>query len=90
MTGSGVGDPPVVNVYGGRGGGLERSFLAYLEGFVGGVRMGVEEIDGRAMILTGAGPGAGPHLCAFEAAGGEPPLSMFVGPTRIHGGVYVG
>ncbi len=90
VTGAGFGDPPIVNVYSGRDESVQKTFLAYLEGFVGGVRVGVEEVNGRAMILTGAGPGAGPHLCAFESDGGDPPLSMFVGSTDVHGGVYVG
>jgi hypothetical protein len=55
------------------GGITERgSFFAYFSGFSGPVHVGAADIngDGAAEIITGAGPGGGPHVRAISLVGG--------------------
>ena len=63
--------PHVGVVDGGTGQGLY-SFYAYLPGFKGGVNVGAADVDGdgKADILTGAAPGADPHVKVFSGADG--------------------
>jgi hypothetical protein len=51
------------------GAALLASFFAYGVGFRGGLAVGAADLsgDGRADVLTGAGPGAGPHVLAIDA-----------------------
>src|SRR5205823_1589777 len=45
------------------------SFLAYSPTFTGGVRVAAADVtaDGLADIVTGAGPGGGPHVKVIDA-----------------------
>src|SRR5439155_26653137 len=47
---------------------LLRSFFAYDTAFTGGVRIAAVDVDrdGRADIVTGPGPGGGPHVKVFR------------------------
>src|SRR5262249_50721408 len=47
---------------------LLASFFAYDASFAGGVRVDMVDVngDGKADLLTGAGPGAGPHVKVFR------------------------
>lgn len=95
VVGKGPGAAPRVSVFNGPDGSLLATFLAYDPRFGGGVRVAVEDLDGdgRADIITGAGPGGGPHVRAFDGTG--QPLadafdSFFAYDPSFTGGVFVG
>src|SRR5262249_24442305 len=55
---------PLVRVFSGANGSQLLSFSPYPAGFMGGVRVATADfnLDGSAEIITGAGPGGGPHV----------------------------
>jgi hypothetical protein len=71
-------------------------FFAYDPAFGGGARVAVVDTngDGFADIVTGAGPGGGPHVRIFDGATGNqlpnPQDSFFAFDPRFSGGVFVG
>jgi fibronectin-binding autotransporter adhesin len=66
-------------------------FYAYDQGFRGGVRVAVGDVngDGALDIITGAGPGGGPHVKVFSGAGGGVIRSFYAYAANFTGGVYV-
>jgi hypothetical protein len=64
------GSPPTVRLYDSAG-NPRASFDAYAPEFAGGVRVAVGDVDGDGEdeIITGAGPGGGPHIRVFETDG---------------------
>ncbi|MGH2669753.1 MAG: FG-GAP repeat protein, partial [bacterium] len=92
ITGAGAGGTPHVKVFDVSGQNIKeiRSFQAYGQGFTGGVRVaaGFVTPDNRADIITGAGPGGGPHVKVFDGnTGGE--LGGLLAYGGFTGGVYV-
>ena len=69
------------------------SFFAYDPAFPGGVDVAAADLtgDGVAEIITGAGPGGGPHVRAFSLAGGvvTEVASFFAYDPAFPGGVDV-
>lgn len=67
VIGAGTGDVPMVRVYDAKG-KLIKSFLAYPQSFLGGVRVAVADLDGdgKAEIVSTPGPGGGPHVRIFN------------------------
>jgi FG-GAP-like repeat len=67
ITGAGPGGPHV-RVFSGVDLHELASFFAYDPAFQGGVRVAAGDVDGdgRADIITGAGPGGGPHVQVFS------------------------
>ncbi len=67
------------------------NFFAYAGGFAGGVNVAAGDVngDGRADIITGAGPGAGPHVKVFDGATNTEVRSFFVFLPEYTGGVRV-
>ena len=70
IVGAGPGQPPIVRVFN-QNGLLLTEWLAYGQGFRGGIRVAVGDIDGdgKDEIVTGAGPGGGPHIRVFDGQG---------------------
>ncbi len=66
-------------------------FQAYGAEFRGGVRVATGDVngDGLADIITGAGPGGGPHVKVFSGRDHAPLHSFFAYDTDFHGGVFV-
>lgn len=70
IVGAGPGAPGGhVKVFDGLTGQELLSFFAYDPNFLGGVRVGTGDVDSDTIpdIITGAGPGAGPHVKIFRA-----------------------
>jgi hypothetical protein len=69
-------------------------FFAYDPAFNGGARVAVVDIYGHADIVTGAGPGGGPHVRIFDGATGlqlpDAQDSFFAFDPTFSGGVFVG
>src|SRR5207237_284473 len=79
ITGAGPGGTPHVRVVDGRTSATVRNFLAYTSNFHGGVFVAAGDLTGDrvADIITGAGPGGGPHLRAFDGRTLAPLQSFF-------------
>ncbi|PKM91411.1 hypothetical protein CVU82_02335 [Candidatus Falkowbacteria bacterium HGW-Falkowbacteria-1] len=67
VTGAGQGGGPHVRIFD-MGGNLKGQFFAYDQNFRGGVNVAVGDLygDGFGEIITGAGPGGGPHVRVFD------------------------
>jgi hypothetical protein len=70
VTSAGPGGGPHIRVFDGKSGQIAWEFMAYAESFSGGVTVAVGDVtgDGQADIVTGAGPGGGPHIKVFDGA----------------------
>jgi hypothetical protein len=79
VTGADAGGGPHVRVFTGSGADTGVSFFAYSSGFTGGVRVAVGNVNGvgTGEIITGAGPGGGPHVRVFTGGGGDAGVSFF-------------
>ncbi|MDD5626134.1 MAG: S8 family serine peptidase [Patescibacteria group bacterium] len=89
VTGAGPGGGPHVRVfdlYGQSKGG----FFAYAKQFTGGVNVAVGDVDGdgKDEIVTGAGPGGGPHVRVFDLYG-QSKTGFFAYQSGFKGGVNV-
>lgn len=93
VTGAGGGPNtgPHVKVFDGVTGALLASFYAYSPTFNGGVSVAVGEATGDRIgeIITGVGPGAGPHVKVFAVSGAEL-ASFYALDAGFSGGVNVG
>jgi uncharacterized repeat protein (TIGR01451 family) len=95
ITGAGPGGGPHVKAFSLAGGVVTEvaSFYAYDPAFPGGVNVAVGDVngDGVAEIITGAGPGGGPHVRAFSLAGGvvTEVAGFYAYDPAFPGGVHV-
>ncbi|HLF69857.1 MAG TPA: SpoIID/LytB domain-containing protein [Actinomycetota bacterium] len=91
VTGAGEGGGPHVVVTDVVGRAIS-GFFAYDPAFSGGVRVALCDLDGdhvQETIITGAGPGGGPHVRTFGSNGSAGKTSFFPYPSGFRGGVYV-
>ena len=93
-AGSGTGSesmPPQVIVKNAATGQVLYNFYAYDANFRGGVRVAAADVngDGAPDIITGAGPGGGPHVKVFDGLTGQPIASFFAYDADFTGGVFV-
>ncbi len=89
ITGAGPGGGPQVRIFN-TAGRLVSTFFAYDPNFRGGIDVAAGDINanGQAEIITGAGPGGGPHIRVFDYRGRE--LSTFFAyESDFRGGVNV-
>jgi len=91
ITGAGPSGGPHVRVFKGDGTPTPVNFFAYDAGFTGGVRVATGDLnlDGTDEIVTGAGPGGGPHVRAFTLGGSSTNLGFFPYDAGFTGGVFV-
>ena len=91
IVGADGGAGPHVKVFSGASGAEIRSFFAFDQGFTGGVRVAGGDVngDGRDDIIVGAGPGAGPHVKAFDGATGALLDSFWGFDPGFDSGIYV-
>ena len=91
ITGAGAGGRPVVRIIDGTSNTILLSFMAYDPSFRGGVRVATGDVngDGRAEIITGAGPGGGPHVKVFNPVNWSLMNSFLAYDLNFTGGVFV-
>lgn len=90
VIGSGLGGGPHVRVV--NGDGTDRfSFFAYAPTFAGGVNVAVGDVNGDGLgdVVTGAGPGGGPHVQVFRGTDLSVLMSFFAFDKRHRGGAFV-
>ncbi|HEV8292232.1 MAG TPA: VCBS repeat-containing protein [Tepidisphaeraceae bacterium] len=82
---------PHVKVFSGADNSELYSFFAYDPSFAGGVRVAAGDLngDGKADIITGAGPGGGPQVKVFSGADGSLLASFFAESPLFTGGIFV-
>ena len=91
IVGADGGAGPHVKVFSGASGAEIRSFFAFDSGFTGGVRVAGGDVngDGQDDLIIGAGPGAGPHVKAFDGATGALLDSFWGFDPGFDSGIYV-
>jgi hypothetical protein len=90
VAAAGPGGGPHVKAFDGKTGQEVASFFAYDAAFRGGAGVTAADLDGddRAEIVTGAGPGGGPHVKTFGADGVRR-AEFFAYEPSFRGGVRV-
>jgi FG-GAP-like repeat len=91
FTGPGPGGGPHVKVFNAATDQVLLQFMAYDPAFRGGVTVAAGDInnDNRADIITGAGPGGGPHVRVFDGVTGANTVNFFAYDPAFRGGVNV-
>ena len=89
ITGAGPSGGPHVRVFD-RYGQVWAQFFAYDQHFSGGVEVAAGDLNGDGLdeIVTGAGPGGGPHIRIFNVWT-KPIGGFFVGDPKTFAGVHV-
>jgi len=89
ITGAGPGGGPHVRVFD-LSGNPKAGFFAYDPKFSGGVIVATGDVDGDGIqeIITGAGPGGGPHVRVFDLSG-NPKAGFFAFNESYKGGINI-
>ena len=93
VTGAGPGAGPHVRLFHADGAETPTSFAAFAPSFRGGVDVAMGDLDGDDIpeIITGAGPGGGPHVRVFRLDGvPKDEWSFMAYSAAFTGGVHVG
>jgi len=92
VTGAGSGGSPLVKVFNANTGAFITQLLAYADSFKGGISVGINDGDGNGTldIITGAGPGGGPQVNAFDYPTLDLLFSFYSGDSSNTKGVVVG
>jgi len=91
IAGAGAGGGPEVRVFNGVNFSVLTSFFAYSANFKGGVTVAALDFngDGTLDIVTGAGPGAAPHVKIFDGRTNAVISQWYAYPVSFTGGVFV-
>lgn len=90
ITAPGPGGGPVIRVWNGATGAMVREFNAYDPAFRGGVWLATARVVPTSIqIITGAGPGGGPHVKLFDGPTGAEVGSFFAFDAEFRGGITV-
>lgn len=91
VVGAGPGGGPHVRVFTMYGRVLLNGFFAYAPAFRGGVQVAAGDLDGdgKDEIVTGAGPGGGPHVRVFDRFGRSLGKGFFAAEAYKRDGVEV-
>ena len=91
VTGAGVGGGPVVKIFNGQTRALISSYFAYDDTARFGVFVAAGDVDGLNGIdvVTGIGPGGGPHVRVFSRATNAQTGSFFAYSSSLTSGVRV-
>lgn len=86
VVGAGPGGGPHVKVFGGANFALVKEFMAFDPSFRGGVFVAIGDIglNGRADIITGAGPGGGPHVRIWDYQNLNVVRNIMAFPTSVN------
>jgi len=90
ISGAGRSGGPHIRIFNKDGVLINPGFFAYNEAFRGGVYVATGDVDGdrKTEIVTGAGPGGGPHVRVFDQ-NGNLKNEFFTGPTTDTTGVKI-
>jgi hypothetical protein len=91
IVSAGPGGGPEVRIFNTRTHELLRSFYAYTPTFTGGITVASIDFnhDGTPDIITGAGPGGGPHVKIFDGATNAVLNQWYAYPMAFTGGIFV-
>lgn len=91
IAGAGAGGGPNVKIFNGSNLQVMRSFFAYAEDFRGGVSVATIDLNNDSILdlVTGAGPGGGPHVKVFDGLTGLILSQWYAYPMDFMGGVFV-
>jgi len=102
VTGAGAGGGPHIQVFNGKDlfpttgrassvPNASQSYFAYAPTFLGGVSVATADIDGdgRSDVITGAGPGGGPHVQVFSGKDHKSLASFFAYEPTMTLGILV-